>query len=149
MTRILRPPTRPPTRPQATAETEVRDDYLVRRGGAVYAGTHLIIDVEAAARLDDEGHVRQTLQDCVAACGATLLHLHTHRFTPQGITGVAVLAESHMSVHTWPELGYAAFDAFMCGTADPWQAVDVLKSAFATDLVRVRELRRGEGLVSA
>lgn len=139
MTHILRPTTSP--------ETAVRDDYFVRKGGAVYAGTHLIIDVEAAARLDDEEHIRRTLQDCVAACGATLLHLHTHRFTPQGITGVAVLAESHMSVHTWPELGYAAFDVFMCGAADPWQAVAVLKTAFATDSIRVRELRRGEGLV--
>lgn len=141
MTRILRPPSPP--------DTDLRADYFVRRDGAVYAGTHLIIDVQATERLDDEAHLRQTLQDCVTACGATLLHLHTHRFSPQGITGVAVLAESHMSVHTWPEIGYAAFDVFMCGAADPWQAVDVLRTAFDTDRVAVRELRRGEGLVSA
>ncbi|PWK62667.1 adenosylmethionine decarboxylase [Roseicyclus mahoneyensis] len=141
MTRILRPP--------STPDIEVGADYFVRKGGAVYAGTHLIIDVQAGARLDDEAHIRQTLQDCVDACGATLLHLHTHRFSPQGITGVAVLAESHMSVHTWPEIGYAAFDVFMCGAADPWQAVGVLKAAFATDSVSVRALRRGEGLVGA
>ncbi len=141
MTRILRPP--------STLATDLRADYFVRRDGAVYAGTHLIIDVQADARLDDEAHIRQTLQDCVSACGATLLHLHTHRFSPQGITGVAVLAESHMSVHTWPEIGYAAFDVFMCGAADPWQAVDVLRRAFDTDRVAVRELRRGEGLVGA
>ena len=81
------------------------------------------------------------------ACGATLLHIHTHKFSPQGVSGVAVLAESHISVHTWPEIGYGAFDVFMCGDADPWQAVGVLQRAFGTDTVHVKELRRGEGLV--
>lgn len=123
-------------------------DYLVRQGGAVWAGTHLIIDIHGAACLDDEGHLRQVLRDCVAACGATLLHLHSHRFSPQGVTGVAVLAESHMAFHTWPELGYAAFDVFMCGAADPWKAVPVLRQAFAGARVAVRELRRGEGIVA-
>jgi S-adenosylmethionine decarboxylase len=59
------------------------------------------------------------------------------------VTGVALLAESHITVHTWPELGYGAFDIFMCGEADPWRAVAVLKRAFATDRVSVTELRRG------
>lgn len=133
-------------RPDTEAGAPERADYVVREGGAVWAGTHLIIDVQGAQRLDDEAYLRQTLLDCVAACGATLLHLHTHRFTPQGVTGVAVLAESHMSVHTWPEIGYAAFDVFMCGAADPWQAVGVLERAFDTGRVSVRELRRGEGI---
>ena len=140
MTRMIRPTTE--TAPTTGA------DYLVRQGGAVWAGTHLIIDIHGAAGLDDEGHLRHVLLDCVAACGATLLHLHSHRFTPQGVTGVAVLAESHMSFHTWPELGYAAFDVFMCGAADPWKAVPVLEGAFAGAHVQVRELRRGEGIVA-
>jgi S-adenosylmethionine decarboxylase len=59
-----------------------------------------------------------------------------------------VLAESHISVHTWPEIGYGAFDVFMCGDAQPWKSVDVLKAAFATDDVRVNELLRGDGLVA-
>ena len=86
--------------------------------------------------------------ECVDVCGATLLHIHTHKFSPQGVSGVAVLAESHISVHTWPEIGYGAFDVFMCGDADPWRAVDVLKEAFATDHVEVRELLRGEELIA-
>jgi S-adenosylmethionine decarboxylase len=61
---------------------------------------------------------------------------------------VAVLAESHISVHTWPEIGYGAFDVFMCGDAEPWKAVDVLKDAFDTDTVEVRELLRGEELIA-
>lgn len=136
-------------RPPAETAPATGADYLVRQGGAVWAGTHLIVDIHGAARLDDEGHLRQALLDCVAACGATLLHLHSHRFTPQGITGVAVLAESHMSFHTWPELGYAAFDVFMCGAADPWKAVPVLEQAFAGAQVEVRALRRGEGIVAS
>ena len=97
--------------------------------------------------MDDEARIQQAFRDCVDVCGATLLHIHTHKFSPQGVSGVAVLAESHISVHTWPEIGYGAFDVFMCGDAEPWRAVDVLKHAFSTTDVRVKELLRGEGLV--
>jgi len=125
-----------------------REDHFIRRDGAVFAGTHLIIEVVGGHGLDDEARIGQAFRDCVETCGATLLHIHTHKFSPQGVSGVAVLAESHISVHTWPEIGYGAFDVFMCGDARPWLAVDVLKAAFGTADVRVRELRRGEGLVS-
>ncbi|MEM6421291.1 MAG: adenosylmethionine decarboxylase [Pseudomonadota bacterium] len=125
-----------------------REDHFIARDGAVFAGTHLIIEVVDGRGLDEEARVRGALEACVEACGATLLHLHTHRFTPQGISGVAVLAESHISVHTWPEIGYGAFDVFMCGDARPWEAVEVLRHAFAAGDVQVRELRRGEGIVA-
>ena len=124
-----------------------REDHFIRRDGRVFAGTHLIIEVVDGAGLDDEARIRQAFRDCVERCGATLLHIHTHKFSPQGVSGVAVLAESHISVHTWPEIGYGAFDVFMCGDADPWAAVGVLKAAFGTEDVRVRELLRGDGLV--
>ncbi len=127
---------------------EDRDDHFIRRDGAVFAGTHLIIEVVRGHGLDDEARIRQAFRDCVETCGATLLHIHTHKFSPQGVSGVAVLAESHISVHTWPEIGYGAFDVFMCGDAQPWLAVDVLKAAFGTTDVRVTELKRGEGLVT-
>ncbi len=124
-----------------------RDDHFIRRDGEVFAGTHLIIEVVNGHGLDDEARIRQAFRDCVDECGATLLHIHTHKFSPQGVSGVAVLAESHISVHTWPEIGYGAFDVFMCGDAQPWKAVDVLKAAFGTADVRVQELRRGAGVV--
>jgi len=127
---------------------ENRDDHFIRRDGRVFAGTHLIIEVVNGHGLDDEARIQQAFRDCVAECGATLLHIHTHKFSPQGVSGVAVLAESHISVHTWPEIGYGAFDVFMCGEADPWRAVGVLKRAFGTEDVRVKELLRGDGLVS-
>ncbi|MBV7393378.1 adenosylmethionine decarboxylase [Mameliella sediminis] len=127
---------------------EDREDHFIRRDGNVFAGTHLIIEVVNGKGLDDEARIQQAFRDCVDTCGATLLHIHTHKFSPQGVSGVAVLAESHISVHTWPEIGYGAFDVFMCGDAQPWKAVDVLGRAFATSDVRVKELLRGEGVVS-
>lgn len=129
---------------------DARADHFIRADdGRVYAGTHLIIEVLDGTGLDDRARIEDAFRACVAACGATLLHIHTHRFSPQGVSGVAVLAESHISVHTWPEVGYGAFDVFMCGDAQPWRAVDVLKAAFETQDVRVREILRGDGIVAA
>lgn len=128
---------------------EARDDHFIRRDGRVFAGTHLIIEIMEAEGLDDEARIQQAFRNCVDACGATLLHIHTHKFSPQGVSGVAVLAESHISAHTWPEIGYGAFDVFMCGDAQPWNAVEVLRGAFNAGEVRVKELLRGEGLVPA
>ncbi len=119
-------------------------DYFQERDGQRFAGTHLIIDLWGAARLDDLEHVDHTLRACVEASGATLLHLHLHHFTPNGgVSGVAVLAESHISIHTWPERDYAALDVFMCGDADPLAAVPLLRQAFTAGRVDVEELRRG------
>ena len=125
-----------------------REDHFIRRDGKVYAGTHLILEVVNGHGLDDEARIQTAFREIVDTCGATLLHIHTHKFSPQGVSGVAVLAESHISVHTWPEIGYGAFDVFMCGDARPWLAVDVLKRAFGTEDVRAKELLRGEGLVT-
>lgn len=127
---------------------DTRDDHFIREEGRIFAGRHLIIEVVNGHGLDDEARIQQAFRDCVETCGATLLHIHTHKFSPQGVSGVAVLAESHISVHTWPEIGYGAFDVFMCGDARPWLAVDVLKAAFSTPDVRVKELLRGDGVVT-
>ena len=78
--------------------------------------------------------------------GATLLHIHLHHFEPNGgVSGVAVLAESHISIHTWPERGYAAIDVFMCGKAKPENCVPVLQEAFAARRADVNEILRGQG----
>jgi S-adenosylmethionine decarboxylase len=86
----------------------------------------------------------QAMRDIVTACGATLLHIHLHHFSPSGgVSGVAVLAESHISVHTWPERDYAAFDVFMCGDAQPENAMPILKRAFLPHRLEVCEELRG------
>ena len=110
---------------------------------AAAAGRHLIVDLEGGAGLDDPDRIEAAMRAAVRATGASLLHLHLHRFSPQGVTGVALLAESHITVHTWPEIGYAAFDIFMCGDTDPEAALPVLARAFETDRITVRTLHRG------
>ncbi|GBD43414.1 S-adenosylmethionine decarboxylase proenzyme [bacterium HR40] len=125
-------------------EADTRKDFFVERNGLRFAGTHLILDLWDAERLDDLAHIERTLRQCVAAARATLLHIHLHAFTPNGgVSGVAVLAESHISVHTWPERGYAAFDVFMCGAADPHATIPVLKQAFRPGRLTVTEQLRG------
>jgi S-adenosylmethionine decarboxylase len=110
------------------------------------AGAHLIIDLYGAQRLDDIDYIEATLRRCVTAAKATLLHIHLHHFQPSGVSGVAVLAESHISIHTWPEAGYAALDVFMCGKANPDACVPVLREAFKAKKVAVGEHLRGKGL---
>jgi S-adenosylmethionine decarboxylase len=119
-------------------------DYFIQRNGLRYAGSHLIIDLWDARHLDDVGVVEVALRRAVRAAGARLVHLHLHAFTPNGgISGVAVLAESHISIHTWPERGYAAVDVFMCGAAEPHKVVPILKHAFAAGRIAICEHMRG------
>ena len=130
----------------AVAVAEERSDHFVVRNGVRCAGAHLIVDLYQADRLDDIDHIEETLRRCVAAAGATLLHIHLHHFEPNGgVSGVAVLAESHISIHSWPEAAYAAVDIFMCGSANPDACIPVLREAFAAKRVAVSEVLRGQG----
>lgn len=124
-----------------------RLDHFIVRNGVRCAGSHLIIDLYDATGLDNMQLMHDAMVDCVEECGATLLHIHLHHFEPNGgISGVAVLAESHISVHTWPEFGYAAFDVFMCGNAEPHKATEVLKKAFSPSRVILNEFMRGQAV---
>ena len=117
----------------------------VERNGVRFAGTHLLVDVLNGTRLDDIGHIERTFRKCIEVSGATLLHIHLHHFTPNGgVSGVAVLSESHISIHSWPEYGYAAIDIFMCGHAKPHLAIDVIRQAFEPDEIIVKEELRGQ-----
>lgn len=121
-----------------------RLDHFVKRDGMLFAGTHLIVDLWQASNLDDLPVVEQALRDAAARAGATLLNIDLHHFSPNGgISGVAVLAESHISIHTWPEVSYAAVDIFMCGAAQPHKAIEALKDVFAPGLVTLAEHKRG------
>ncbi|WFE69297.1 adenosylmethionine decarboxylase [Thiomicrospira sp. R3] len=132
-----------PTHQQALED--LTQDHFIVRDGKEYAGTHLIIDLWGAKRLDDLDLMESALREAVTESGATLLHIHLHHFTPNGgISGVAVLAESHISVHSWPERDFAAFDVFMCGDAQPEKAIEVLKRAFTPSAVNVETILRGE-----
>ena len=129
---------------RSDGEDPVSADHFVTRNGVSFAGTHLILDLWGAQGLDDLEIVEQAMRDAVEAARATLLHIHLHHFTPNGgISGVAVLAESHISIHTWPERGYAALDIFMCGDARPERAIPVLEAAFSPARSEVSEFLRG------
>jgi S-adenosylmethionine decarboxylase len=130
----------------AVAPAEDAPDHFCVRNGVKCAGAHLIIDLYGAHRLNDIEHIEATLRRCVIAAEATLLHIHLHHFQPSGVSGVAVLAESHISIHTWPEAGYAALDVFMCGKANPDACVPILREAFDVKRIAVSELLRGQGL---
>jgi S-adenosylmethionine decarboxylase len=121
-------------------------DHFVERHGIQYAGTHLFLDFWGARHLDNLQRMEKALRECVHQCGATLLHIHLHHFTPNGgISGVAVLAESHISVHTWAEREFAAFDIFMCGEARPEEAIAILMRAFSPKTMKITEALRGAG----
>ena len=121
-----------------------KQDLFLEQDGLTFAGTHLIVDMLGACSLDNITHIEQALRNAVKASSATLLHIHLHQFTPNGgVSGVAVLAESHISIHTWPERDFAALDIFMCGTANPGKAIDVLKQAFRPDEVKIISHKRG------
>jgi S-adenosylmethionine decarboxylase len=129
--------------PRAINDDQQKDHFITREG-LTFAGSHLIIDLWDAEGLDDRDRIEQALIDAVNAAGATLLHIHLHTFTEGGgISGVAVLAESHISVHTWPERAYAAFDVFMCGDAEPRKALGVFKAAFNPGRIVIGEHKRG------
>jgi S-adenosylmethionine decarboxylase len=134
------------TAPVAMVESvsaQGKDDHFAVRHGVRCAGVHLIVDLHHARGLDDIELIERTLRRCVDAARATLLHIHLHHFEPNGVSGVAVLAESHISIHTWPDAGYAALDIFLCGKTDPDACVPVLREAFAAERVDVHEILRG------
>lgn len=120
------------------------NDHFVMADGELFAGTHLIADFWGCDDLDDLEKMETAMRRAVDVAGATLLHIHLHHFTPNGgISGVAVLAESHISVHTWPERRFAAFDVFMCGDAQPQKAIDVLVEDYSPAHSDVMAHRRG------
>ena len=144
----LRPVTNTTTANTTTANTTTAKNnakgYFVERNGVEFAGVHLLIDLWGAVDLDKLDVVENALKEAAEVAGATLLHSHLHHFTPNGgITGVLVLAESHITIHTWPERSYAALDVFMCGACDPYKTLPVLRAAFRPAHVHLGEQKRG------
>lgn len=106
---------------------------------------HLIVELTScnSGYLDDEDVIEAVMTKAAEEAGATIVNSVFHKFEPQGVTGVLVLAESHLSIHTWPEKGYAAIDIFMCGEAEPRKAVQILKEGFLCEGMQVLTIKRG------
>ncbi|MBT3766052.1 MAG: adenosylmethionine decarboxylase [Rhodospirillaceae bacterium] len=129
--------------PQNTARI-VSDDYFVEQDGLTFAGSHLLLDLWGANNLEDPDQIEQVLSAAAEAAGATVLHAHIHRFeSGGGVSGVVVLAESHISIHTWPERNFAAIDIFMCGACDPYNSIPKIRDFFSPDKLNVSEQKRG------
>jgi S-adenosylmethionine decarboxylase len=128
----------------ATADAEVQKDYWIERDGQRFAGMHLLVDLWGATNLSEPDHIDRALREAAVVAGATILHSHFHHFTPNGgVSGVLVLAESHISIHTWPEKNFAAIDIFMCGDCNPHLGIPVIQAAFSPARIDLDEQRRG------
>jgi S-adenosylmethionine decarboxylase proenzyme len=109
-------------------------------------GRHLVVELSDCNRdiLNNLELLESHMNESVRQSGATIVRSVFHRYNPQGVSGVVVIAESHISIHTWPEYGYAAVDFFTCGdTVDPYKAFEYLKRQLGAESSHVSELKRG------
>ena len=123
---------------------KITKDHFIVDHNQIYAGSHIIIDLWNT-RFDNKiNTLKKIIKKAVLIANATMLHIHLHRFgKEEGISGVAILAESHISVHTWPERDYIAFDIFMCGDTNPKEAAQFLIDTLKPKKNKITSLRRG------
>jgi S-adenosylmethionine decarboxylase len=96
--------------------------------------------------LDDEGLLLETLERASEAVGSTIMQRIAQRFSPVGVSVILILAETHISVHTWPEHGYAAVDVFICGEGkNPYTAWEVIREALRPESFETKEITRTIG----
>ncbi|GJQ57895.1 MAG: adenosylmethionine decarboxylase [Candidatus Scalindua sp. AMX11] len=113
-------------------------------------GRHLILEMWDCNRdvLNDAKKITELVSNAADVAGATVIKQFYHEFTPSGITGVAILAESHIAIHTWPVEGYVAADVFTCGTTcDPQLAVEALLKGFSPTDSTTLEIKRGSPMI--
>jgi S-adenosylmethionine decarboxylase proenzyme len=109
-------------------------------------GTHLLVEFYDCDKkiLNDEVRIEQVFIEAAKKAKATVVEQVFHRFSPHGVSGVVVISESHLAVHTWPEYGYAAVDVFTCGTEiDPWVAQEFIREALHATNSTAIEMKRG------
>jgi len=109
-------------------------------------GRHLLLELKICDKevLDDLGFLKECLNEAAIQCGATVVGESFYHFSPQGVSGVVNIAESHIAVHTWPEYRYAAVDVFTCGSdVDPEKAARLIIERLGAQSHSLIELRRG------
>lgn len=109
-------------------------------------GRHLIVEFTGCdtSTLDNLKKLRKIMRAAAVMAGATIVNTTAHRYAPHGVTVMVVISESHLSVHSWPEYGYAAVDIFTCGeSVDPYKALECIKQELGAADVQVKELARG------
>ena len=113
-------------------------------GGQTHAGVHYMAELWGARVVSQPDELSRLLHGAAQAAGSTVVREAVHAYTPQGITGFILLAESHLSLHTWPELDYIAVDIFTCGDqADGRAAIAYLEQALSPRRVEIQKVLRG------
>jgi len=110
-------------------------------------GIHLLIELWSCnqEKLNSIDFIEEAMINAADYSGATVLNSAFQNFSPQGGSGVVIIAESHLTIHTWPEYGYAAVDVFTCGNkVDPWKASEYLEDAFESESVEIIDIVRGQ-----
>ena len=110
-------------------------------------GRHLLAELYGCDTrvLNDKERIEQIMKEAASRSGATIVQSVFHLFNPHGISGVVVIAESHLAIHTWPEYRYAAVDIFTCGSdVDPWKAHEFIRKALGASHYSTVEMARGE-----
>jgi len=110
-------------------------------------GKHILVEFYGCnpKKLKDTAMLQTEFENAADMSGATVVDSTFHTFSPYGVSGVVVIAESHLTIHTWPEYGYAAVDLFTCGdTVDPWKAFSYLKSVLESSNTSTIEMKRGQ-----
>jgi len=136
---------------KANCGTKSREGWRDRRKGATNGmknalGRHILCEAYGCDPkvLDDRNMVESLMVEAALVAGAEVREVAFHQFSPQGVSGVVVISESHLTIHTWPELGYAAIDVFTCGdTVDPWKALEYLTQGFRAQNRACSEIKRG------
>ncbi|MGE5381435.1 MAG: adenosylmethionine decarboxylase [Methylocystaceae bacterium] len=109
-------------------------------------GRHILAEIYGCSFeiLNDVERVEEIMINAALEAGAEIREFVFHKFSPQGVSGVVVISESHLAIHTWPELGYAAVDVFTCGDrVDPWDACRYLVKKFGATDMDASEVKRG------
>jgi len=124
----------------------IESDYFFRcpHTGDQYAGRHILADFWGVENMGNIALIQNAIEESVRRAGATILHSYYHPFGEgMGVSGVTVLSESHVSIHTWPERSFASLDIFMCGVCDPQIALDYLIKTLKPQSVKQGDHRRG------
>ena len=110
-----------------------------------YAGIHLLAEFWYGKIIEDPKEIKRILIEAVKKANNTPLKVTIHKFQPQGITGIVLLAESHIALHSWPEFNYIAIDIYTCGNkAAPEKALDYLQKQFQPKKVEIKKIKRGK-----
>ena len=126
------------------SRTKREEEKLISSTEQKYAGIHLIAEFWNGKIIENPKEIKKILIAAVKEAKSTPLEVAIHKFSPQGLTGVVLLAESHVAIHSWSEFNYVAIDVFTCGDwAKPYKALQYLKKIFKPKKVEIKEIKRG------